>query len=64
MAKSFEKTYSITLKFTYEGNADITDSDLHTAELRAKIKSWIEDKVAHIQQGDLSINIVGTVTEA
>ncbi len=64
MAKSFNKTYSITLKFTYEDNADIADSDLHAAELREKIKSWIDGKVAHIQQGNLSVHVVGEVSEA
>ena len=35
-----------------------------TAELRAKIKEWVEAKVGNIQQGNLSTHIVGTVTEA
>lgn len=64
MAKEFSKTYSIELKFTYEDGADITESDLHTAELRGKIKSWIADKVAHINQGNLSVHIVVEVGEA
>ncbi|TET65288.1 MAG: hypothetical protein E3J56_15865 [Candidatus Aminicenantes bacterium] len=62
MAKSFNKTYSIELKFNYEDNADITDADLHTAELRTKIKEWIAE-VIHIQQGKLSVHIVGSVSE-
>lgn len=64
MAKSFNKTYTIELKFTYEDNADIADDDLHTAELRGKIKSWIADKVAHINMGNLSVHIVGEIGEA
>lgn len=64
MAKSFNKTYSIELKFAYEDGADITDADLHAAELRAKIKGWIESKVAHVQQGNLSAHIVGEIGEA
>ena len=64
MAKEFSKTYSITLKFTYEDNTDIADDDLHTTELRAKIKNWIEGKVGNIQQGNLSVHIVGEVSEA
>ena len=63
MAKEFNKTYSITLKFGYEGGADITDADLHCVEMRGFIKKWVEEKVGHIQQGDLSINIVGEVSE-
>ena len=64
MAKDFEKTYSITLKFTYETNAGIADDDLHCAELRGFIKKWIEDRVGHINMGDLSVHIVGEVGEA
>jgi len=64
MAKSFNKTYSIELKFTYEDGADIADDDLHAAELREKIKGWIDSKVAHVQQGNLSAHIVGSVSEA
>lgn len=63
MATEFEKTYSITLKFTYEDGSDIADTDLNATELRAKIKSWIESKVASIQQGNLSAHIVGTISE-
>ena len=63
MAKSFNKTYSIELKFTYETGADITDGDLHTAEMRGFIKKWIEDRVGHINMGDLSVHIVGEVSE-
>ena len=64
MAKSFNKTYSIELKFTYETGKDIADDDLHCAELRGKIKSWIEGKVGSINMGDLSVHIVGEVGEA
>ncbi len=63
MAKSFNKTYSITLKFTYEDNADIADDDLHAEELREKIKGWIDGKVAQVQQGNLSVHVVGEVSE-
>ena len=64
MATSFNKTYSITLQFSYEPAATITDADLHAAELRAKIIDWIESKVAHVQQGNLNAHIVGSVSEA
>ena len=63
MAQSLEKTYSITLKYSYEGGGNIADDDLHVAELRAKIIAWIDAKVAHVSQGNLSAHIVGTITE-
>ena len=63
MATEFSKTYSIELKFAYEGREAITDADLHCAELRAKIIKWIEGKVAHVQQGNLSAHIVGEISE-
>lgn len=63
MAQSFNKTYSITLKYSYESGGVITDADLHCAELRAKVIAWIDAKVAHVQQGNLSAHIVGTITE-
>ncbi|GAH56201.1 unnamed protein product [marine sediment metagenome] len=64
MATSFNKTYSITLKFTYQDEAAITESDLNVGVLRTDIKKWIAGKVAHINKGNLSAHIVGSVTEA
>ena len=64
MALSFEKTYSITLKFSYEPSATITESDLNVGILRGHIKKWITDKVGHINQGNLSVHIVGSISEA
>lgn len=63
MATEISKTYSITLKYTYEDSRAIAEDDLHVAELRGKIIDWINSKVAHVQQGDLSAHIVGTITE-
>ena len=63
MATSFNKTYSITLKYSYEDARAITAADLHCAELRAQIKEWITTKVGHVSKGDLSVHIVGTITE-
>jgi len=63
MALNFSKTYSITLKFSYEPAATIADTDLHAAELRAKIIAWIEGKVAHVSQGNLNAHIVGSISE-
>lgn len=64
MAVSLNKTYSITLKYSYEPSATIVDSDLHVAELRAEVKKWIEARVGHITKGNLVAHIVGTVGEA
>lgn len=64
MATSFNKTYSITLKFSYEPASEITDSDLHVAEMRGFIKKWIADKVAHVSQGNLNVHIVGEISES
>ena len=63
MAKEFSKTYSIELKFTREGGADIADDDMNVEVLRTKIKEWIASKVGSIQKGDISVHIVGTVSE-
>ena len=64
MATSLNKTYSITLKFSYEPASAITESDLHVAEMRGFIKKWIADKVGHINQGNLAVHIVGSVSES
>lgn len=64
MATSFNKTYSITLKFTYQGETAITEDDLNVGILRTDIQKWIKDKVAHITKGNLSAHIVGSVSEA
>ncbi len=64
MATSFNKTYSITLKFSYEGGDAITEDDLNAGILREQIPKWIKGKVAHINKGNLSVHIVGDVTES
>lgn len=64
MATSFNKTYSITLKFTYEGQTDIVETDMNVEILRGKIKDWIAGKVGSINMGDLSVHIVGVVSES
>jgi len=63
MAQSLNKTYSITLKYSYEGGGVIAEDDLHVEELRKKVIAWIDAKVAHISQGNLSVHIVGEITE-
>ncbi len=64
MANSIEKTYQITLKFSYEPAAEIADDDLHVAELRAKVIAWIDAKVSHISQGNLNAHKVGDISES
>ena len=64
MATSFNKTYSIELKFSYEGGEAITENDLNVGILRERIKDWIQDKVGSINQGNLSVHRVGTVSES
>lgn len=63
MANSIEKSYSITLKYSYEPAATITEDDLHVAELRAKIIEWITTKVGSVSQGNLVVHKTGDVTE-
>lgn len=64
MAISFNKTYTITLKFTYQGGTAIADDDMNVEVLREKIIKRIAEEVGHISVGDLSAHIVGSVTEA
>ena len=64
MATSIEKIYSITLKFSYEPEATITEDDLHVAELRTQIKEWIKTKVGSINKGNLSCHVVGDISES
>jgi hypothetical protein len=63
MATSFNKTFSLTLKFTYQDGRAITDADLNVGILRTDIKEWILGKVGHISKGDLSAHIQGSVSE-
>jgi len=64
MSTSFEKTYSITLKFTYQGVSAITEDDMNVGILRTDIKNWIKEKVGSINKGNLSAHIVGSVSES
>lgn len=64
MANSIEKTYSITLKYSYEPAGTITEDDLNVGILRGHIKKWIKDKVAHVTQGNLVVHIVGDISES
>lgn len=64
MATSFNKTYSITLKYSYEGGTAITDADSNVSALRTKVIKRIAEEVGHISVGDISAHIVGDVSEA
>lgn len=63
MATSFNKTYSVTVKYSRSDEEAITDSDMNVVVLRAKIKKAV-GAVVPIQQGILDAHIVGSVTEA
>ncbi len=64
MATSFNKTYSITIKFNYSDNRAILATDMNVEVLRGKIIKRIGEEVGHINQGDLNAQIVGSVSEA
>lgn len=64
MATEFEKTYSITLKFTYQDVSEIDEDDMNVSILRTDIKNWIKSKVGSVNKGNLSAHIVGDVSEA
>ena len=64
MANSIEKTYSITLKYSYEPAEEIDEDDLHVAELRAQIIEWITTKVGSVSKGNLSVHKTGDCTES
>jgi hypothetical protein len=64
MATSFNKTYSIEIKYNYSDSRTILATDMNVEVLRAKVIKRIGEEVGHIQQGDLNANIVGSVSEA
>lgn len=64
MAASFNKTYSITIKFNYSDDRTIADDDMNAEVLREKIIKRIGEEVGHINQGDLNAQIVGSVSES
>jgi hypothetical protein len=55
---SFQKTYSITLKFSAK-----SDNEVHAVEMRELIKKQILGSVGSMSQGALEIHIVGDVEE-
>ena len=63
MANSFNKTYSITVKYSRSDGAAILDSDPNVVILRAKIKAAITAAGHATQQGIHDSHIVGTVSE-
>ena len=63
MATSFEKTYTIVIKYQRDDVETLTDADLEATELRASIKKKIASAVP-ASRGILSAHIVGSVTEA
>ena len=63
MAQSFNKTYTITIKYQRDDLATLTDADLEATELRTLIKKRVEG-VVPASRGILSAHIVGSVSEA
>lgn len=63
MATSFNKTYTIVVKYSYDDGATITDSDLNAGILRSEIIKKVGAVVPR-SKGILSAHIVGSVSEA
>jgi len=63
MAQSFNKTYTIVIKYQRDDLATLTDTDLEATELRTLIKKRVEESVP-ASRGILSAHIVGEVSEA
>ena len=62
MATEISKTYSVTVKFTYNDGSAIAEDDLHVDELRTLIREKIAT-LAGWQKGNLNANLVGSVSE-
>lgn len=63
MATSFNKTYTITIKYQRDDLATLVDADLEATELRTLLKKNIGE-VVPASRGILSAHIVGSVSEA
>ena len=63
MATSFNKTYTIVIKYQRDDLATLADTDLEATELRTLLKKNIGE-VVPASRGILSAHIVGTVSEA
>ena len=63
MAQSFNKTYTIVVKYQRDDLETLADTDLEATELRKVIKKNIGE-VVPASRGILSAHIVGTVSEA
>lgn len=63
MATSFNKTYTIEIKYQRDDLETLANTDLEATELRSLIKKNIGE-VVPASRGILSAHIVGTVSEA
>ena len=63
MAKSFNKTYSMTLKFSRDDGEDLADSDLRATQLRKIIREGIVSSFGNASMGEISSHIVGEISE-
>lgn len=63
MATSFSKTYSVTVDFSRDDEAALTDADIQAAEMRAEIIIRIKEAVES-SKGIYSSHISGSVSEA
>lgn len=63
MATSFNKTYTLTVKYSRDDGKALADTDLEATELRKHVKKAVGE-VVPVSRGILSAHIVGTVSEA
>lgn len=63
MATSFQKTYTVVVKYSRDDVAAITDADLNVVELRNLVIKAIGQAV-NVTKGVHRSDIVGSVSEA
>ena len=63
MAKSFNKTYAMTIKFSRDDGKDLLDTDLHSEQLRKVLREGIVSHYGNASLGMVSSHIVGEISE-